>query len=124
MLILKLNCKLLIFYCAQGRIEALGTYQELNSGGVDIAKTLQEEDGELLPDNLTRSFSESELEGSFTRNGSISMSSIRKRNGSTSSKSSVKEVNFIIFLLFNTPYKKYPSSINYNYFTRRKMRSQ
>ena len=61
MLILKLNCKLLIFYCAQGRIEALGTYQELNSGGVDIAKTLQKEDGELEPDNLSRSFSGSEM---------------------------------------------------------------
>ena len=53
----------------------------------------------MLPDNLTRSFSESELEGSFTRNGSISMSSIRKRNGSTSYKSSIKEVNCITFFL-------------------------
>ena len=73
-------------------MEALGTFQEINSGGVDIAKTLEDEDAELEPENLTRSFSESELEGSFTRNDSISMSSIRKRQGSISSKSLVKEV--------------------------------
>jgi len=76
----------------QGRMEALGTFQELNSGGVDIAKTLEEEDAELEPDNLTRSFSESELESSFTRNGSTSMSSVGKCQGSASSKFSTKEV--------------------------------
>ena len=82
----------------QGRMEALGTFQELNSGGVDIAKTLEDEEAELEADNLSQSFLGSELEGSFTRNDFISMSSVRKRyRKSMRSIASIKEVLGIVF---------------------------
>lgn len=69
----------------------MGTYKEISSSGLDIAKTIEDEDLEQDEDNMTRSFSECELETSISRCGSISNSS-RHRMGSVASRSSVKEV--------------------------------
>lgn len=69
----------------------MGSYKEISNSGLDIAKTIEDEEPELEADNLTRSFSECDIDGSISRCGSIS-SSIRQRVGSVTSRSSVKEV--------------------------------
>nr|WEU39104.1 NIES ABC protein [Daphnia magna] len=73
-----------------GRVEAMGSYKEISNSGLDIAKTIEDEEPELEADNLTRSFSECDIDGSISRCGSIS-NSIRQRVGSVTSRSSVKE---------------------------------
>ena len=69
----------------------MGTYKEISSSGLDIAKTIEDEELDLDEDNLTRSFSECELENSISRCGSMS-NSTRQRGGSVASRSSAKEV--------------------------------
>ncbi|XP_045033103.1 ATP-binding cassette subfamily C member 4 isoform X4 [Daphnia magna] len=73
-----------------GRVEAMGSYKEISNSVLDIAKTIEYEEPELEADNLTRSFSECDIDGSISRCGSIS-STIRQRVGSVTSRSSVKE---------------------------------
>lgn len=74
-------------------MEAMGTYKEISSSGLDIAKTIEDEEPEQEEDNLTRSFSECEIDSSISRCGSMS-NSIRLRVGSVTSRSSMKEVWF------------------------------
>lgn len=79
-------------FCKQGRVEAVGSFEELNKSGFDIAKTLEEdEESDLDPDYAGRSISESDLEVSLSRHGSVSISG-RHRRGSSGSKTSLKEV--------------------------------
>ena len=75
----------------QGRIEAMGSYKEISKRGLDIAKTIEEEEPDQEDDNLTRSFSECDIECSISRSGSISNSG-RQRMESVASRSSAKEV--------------------------------
>ena len=75
----------------QGRIEAMGSYKEIIKSGLDIAKTIEEEEPDQEDDNLTRSLSENDVECSISRSGSIS-NSVRQRMGSVTSRSSAKEV--------------------------------
>ncbi|XP_046447926.1 ATP-binding cassette sub-family C member 4-like [Daphnia pulex] len=72
-----------------GRVEAMGSYKEISNSGLDIAKTIEDEEPDQEED-LTRSFSECEIESSISRCGSIS-NSIRQRGGSVASRSSAKE---------------------------------
>lgn len=74
----------------QGRVEAMGSYKEISNSGLDIAKTIEDEEPDQEED-LTRSFSECEIESSISRCGSIS-NSMRQRGGSIASRSSAKEV--------------------------------
>ncbi len=69
----------------------MGTYKEISSSGFDIAKTIEDEEIDQDDANLTRSFSECEIESSISRCGSVS-NSVRQRVGSVASRSSVKEV--------------------------------
>ena len=82
------------FVSFQGRVEAAGTYQELMTSGVDLERTLaeEEEDEEKEKNLLNRSFSDGDMEVSLNRTGSISNGSCRKRLGSTTSKASVASV--------------------------------
>ncbi|XP_057378654.1 ATP-binding cassette sub-family C member 4-like [Daphnia carinata] len=73
-----------------GHVEAMGSYKEISNSGLDIAKTIGNEEPELEEDNMTQSFSEREIDSSISRCGSIS-NSIRQRVGSVASRSSVKE---------------------------------
>jgi len=75
----------------QGHVDAIGTYYELESSGLDLQKTIAEADLEQEENEHGKSFSESEAELSISRNGSVS-SSFRKRLGSVTSKSSVAKV--------------------------------
>jgi ATP-binding cassette subfamily C (CFTR/MRP) protein 4 len=74
----------------QGRIEAMGSYKEISNSGLDIAKTIDDEELDQEDDNLTRSFSECDIESSISRCGSI-YNSVRQRVH-VASRSSAKEV--------------------------------
>lgn len=82
----------------QGKVDAIGTYYELQSSGLDLQKTIAEANIEQEEKELRKSFSESEAETSLSRYGSVS-SSLRKRRESIASKSSVTEVISIHYLI-------------------------
>ena len=56
-----------MFCIIQGRIEAMGSYKEISNSGLDIAKTIDDEELDQEDDNLTRSFSECDIESSISR---------------------------------------------------------
>jgi ATP-binding cassette subfamily C (CFTR/MRP) protein 4 len=89
-LVLLSGCHFVCIFQIQGRVEAMGSYKEISNSGLDIAKTIEDEEPDQEED-LTRSFSECEIESSISRCGSIS-NSIRQRGGSVASRSSAKEV--------------------------------
>lgn len=76
---------------SQGHVDAIGTYYELQSSGLDLEKNIMGADDEQEEIENGRSFSESEVEASFSRSGSLG-SSLRKRRESIISKSSKTEV--------------------------------
>ena len=71
-------------------MDAIGTYYELQSSGMDLKKIVTEDDAEQEQDQQRRSFYESECETSFSR--SSFSSSLRKRRESITSKHSINEV--------------------------------
>ena len=77
----------------QGNVDAIGTYYDLQSSGLDLQKTIEKVDLDQEEIERGKSFSESEAETSFSRGGSFSSSSFRKRGASVTSKSSVTEVS-------------------------------
>ena len=81
----------------QGHMDAIGTYNELQSSGVDFQKTIVEEDFET--DHVGISFSESENEVSILRYRSVSCS-LQNRRGSSVSRISATEVNILTYTPF------------------------
>ena len=81
--------RIILFILIQGRIEALGTYEELVASGVDFTKHIATEDEEE-EQVRSPSFSESELEASMIE-GSFS-SFRRSMRGSVKPVRSVQSV--------------------------------
>ena len=84
----------------QGKVDAIGTYYELQSSGMDLQKTIAEADLEQEDNEPRKSFSESEAETSLSRFGSLS-SSLHNRRGSSLSKISNFEVIMTIIMKGN-----------------------